>query len=171
MKRSKRNQEPPIERKEWFRVARAAFPELDLVEYDPDDSTQLLSVCEDLADLANDAHQSREGAELVDRCYRFIRWSIRTTDDERLLGWISDWFFDGVLQLPGSKVGCLEYLDWGDVSILMQNFTAEPSFDDESNFEILCKEWKRRWARNQKLPEPTDFAALAVSPPNQLPSD
>lgn len=171
MKRSELHQGPPIERKEWFRVARAAFPELDLAKYNPDDSTQLLSVCEGLADLANGTHQSREEAELVERCYLFVRWSIRKVADEQLLGWIADWFFDVVLQLPNSKAGCLEYLDWGDVSILVRNFTTEPGFDDEANFEILCNEWKRRWARNQKLPEPIEFAALDVTPPNQLASD
>ena len=158
MKKSKRAQEPAIERDEWFRVAMDFFPEHEQASYDSSNSIQLLSVCEDLAYLVDEAHRSPGSEEIVSRCYQFIRWSMRRVGDEQLLGWIADGFFNRILQLPSSKAGCLEYLDWGDASRLMQSFTTEPSFEDVENFDRLCVEWQQRWARNHKLAPPDPVA-------------
>ncbi len=168
MKKSQKDQQPAIRRDEWFRMAMAFFPELDQASHDSSDSTQLLSICEDLAYLVDEAHRLPGGEDVLVRCYSFVRWSIRRVDDEQLLGWIADWFFDRILQLPGSKFGCLEYLDWGDASFLIQNFTVEPFFDDVENFDNPCTEWKRRWARNRKLPPPNNFAEQVVAPNRSL---
>jgi hypothetical protein len=136
----------------WSPLAASLFPEL---KFESDDSApDALSVCEDLAYAADAAHQTPVNPEFLARCYEFIRWSIHNTEDQRLKGLIADWFFDRVLSLPFSKSACLDFLDWGDVEVLRGAFTVEPSFDDTSNFEILCVEWRSRWARNQKLPHP-----------------
>lgn len=150
-------QHPTVDRGVWFRSAMSSFPELDRANYDPDDPAQPASICEELAYLADEAHRSSGSEEFLSKCYWFMRWSIRRVEDAQLLGCIADWFFDRILQLPNSKSGCVEYLDWGDVSMLMENFTTEPSFEDVANFNLLCTKWKKRWARNQKLPPPVDM--------------
>ena len=136
----------------WQELATKCFPELEFfalsgVSMQPSDSL------ENLACLAEEAHRAGDTA-LLGRLYPFIRWSIRNTGDDRLKGWIADWFFDRILQSKHSKTGCLDYLDWGDVDLLASHFTVEPMFQDKENFERLCIEWKKRWSRNQKLPRP-----------------
>jgi hypothetical protein len=158
MKKSKRRTVPTITAEDWYVMARATFPELALEEFDRQSGIQVLSACEDLAWLADRAHETRRDDENLQHIYGFIRWSIRNTDDERLKGWISDWFFDRILSLATAKTSCIEYLDWGDVELLCAGFTVEPGFDDIENFDRLCMEWKRRWSRNQKLAPPTEPA-------------
>ena len=130
----------------------------------------VLQVCEDLAYAADMAHQTNQNSEYLTRCYQFIRWSIHNTTDERLKGSIADWFFDRVLSLPFSKFGCIDFLDWGDVGLLCSAFTVEPSFEDTSNFDRLCDEWRKRWARNQKLPRPIIEESEQVASCNPLPA-
>lgn len=145
-------------------LARASFAELALDDLDSKSPTQVCSVCEDLAWLADRAHEDQNDGDLLPRIYVFIRWSIHNTSDEKLKGWISDCFFDRLLSLPSSKTRCLEYLDWGDVDLLIAGFTVEPGFEDVENFDRLCREWKRRWSRNQKLEPPTKPAEQAAAP-------
>ncbi|MCW1922767.1 hypothetical protein OKA05_09410 [Luteolibacter arcticus] len=136
----------------WQELATKFFPELEplaLSTASPAASDSL----ENLAYLAEEAHRTGDTA-LLNRIYPFVRWSIRNTADDRLKGWLADWFFDRILQTKHAKTGCLDYLDWGDVDLLCSHFTVEPMFEDTENFERLCKEWKKRWSRNQKLPHP-----------------
>lgn len=137
-------------------MARGMFPELALEEFDWQSGIQVCSACEDLAWLADRAHESGNDADVLQRIYGFIRWSIHNTDDDRLKGWLADRFFDRILSLPTAKTNCVEHLDWGDVELLCTGFTVEPGFDDIENFQRLCVEWKRRWSRNQKLALPTE---------------
>jgi len=154
MKKSRRRIDPYLKAGDWHRLARAGFPELDLPEDDAGDTIHGCSACEALASLADEAHATGGDRVLLHRCYEFIRWSIRNTDDAELKGRIAHSFFDTLLSLPHSKTGCLDYLDWGDVELLIEGFEIEPAFEDVENFLRLCAEWKRRWARNQKLKAP-----------------
>lgn len=125
------------------KLLRLLFPELDAVEPDPLGS---------LAMLTDQAHQTGNG-DFLNRSYTFIRWAVRNIGDEPSEMQIA-WFFDLILQFEHSKAGCLEFLDWEDVELLTGTFTVEPSFSDTDNFEQLCREWKKRRERNQKLPPP-----------------
>lgn len=150
----------------WLPLAARLFPEL---KFGVDGSSgDAVCVCEDLAYAADAAHKEPVNLAFLSRCYEFIRWSIHNTEDERLKGAIADWFFDRVLSLQFSKSGCLDFLDWGDVKVLCGALTVEPSFEDTSSFERLCVEWRRRWARNQKLPRPRIQDAEQAIAPNDL---
>lgn len=130
------------------KLLRLLFPELDAVDPDPLGS---------LAMVTDRAHQTGN-SDFLNRSYTFIRWAVRNIGDEPS-GIQIAWFFDLILQFEHSKTGCLDFLDWGDVELLTGTFTVEPSFTDTDNFERLCREWKKRWGRNQKLPPPQSGAA------------
>ena len=55
------------------------------------------------------------------------------------------------ISFADSKKACIDYLDWGDIKMISNYFTTEPTFEDIDNFDRLCSEWKIRWSRNQKL--------------------
>ena len=158
----KRDRKSAISPAQWFELVMQTFPELEGTEYDPSNPTQILTICEDLAYEVDEAQRQGTPNEFVARCYEFFRWSIHRADESDLKGWIADWFFDRIFDLPTSKEMCLEFLDWGDVRTITAAFTTEPSFRDASNFKRLSAEWKRRWSRNQKLPRPTEFAQQGV---------
>jgi hypothetical protein len=126
----------------WTDLLKLQLPELNTDDPDPLGS---------LAKLTDSAHRTRN-TDFLNRSYTFIRWAVRI-DDDGLKRQIA-WFFDLILQFEHSKTGCLDYLDWGDVKSLTDTFTVEPSFTDEEKFERLCREWKKRWSRNRKLPAP-----------------
>lgn len=127
----------------WTDLLKRHLPELPADDPDPLGS---------LALLTDKAHQTGN-SDFLNRSYNFIRWAVRNADDDPLKSQIA-WFFDLILQFEHSKAGCLAYLDWGDVKLLTGTLSVEPSFTGSGNFDRLCREWKKRWARNQKLPPP-----------------
>lgn len=151
----------PIDARTWFSLAKECFPEIALDEFN--DRARIIMICDDLAYSVNDAHMAPADTAFLDRCYGFIRWSVRNTDDEQLKGWIADWFFSRILTLEHSKTGCLEYFDWGDVEAIGVH-AVEPIVEDVENFARLSAEWKKRWARGEKLASPVHPANLLPDP-------
>ena len=143
---------PGMNEEHYLKLLDHHFPELEIAISSSESPTCPMSL-ESLAFLTDNAHRAGDTA-FLNRSYPFIRWSIRNVESEQLKGWIADWFFDFILLLEHSKTRCLGYLDWGDVDLLTSNFTDDPMFEDSDNFERLCKEWRKRWSRNQKLPPP-----------------
>jgi hypothetical protein len=100
----KRFNDPPkhfVSAEEWYLLACAEFPELELKSFDAD--VLVWSACEGLAYAVDAAHREPENTAFLTRCYGLIRWSIRHTHDAQLKGWIGDWFFGELLRLPHSK--------------------------------------------------------------------
>ena len=138
---------------QWYEFTQSLLPELSLPNFSP--QSILFLLCEDLAHTADSAHAPPENEDILLRIYANIRWTLHHTEDQQLKGWIADWFFDNLLDLPHSQKGCLDFLNWEDVEIMLASYTSEPLFDDEENFEELCKEWKRRSEAGEKIPKPT----------------
>lgn len=143
----------------WLELAARCFPEIEAIRCD---SAGML--CDELADMTDAAHCSGD-KDFLRRSYGFIRWSMRHTDDNRLLGSIAHSFFDPLLQLESSKKACVDFLDWRDVKAFMDAWACEPSFTDEGNFAGLVEVWKKRWGSNQKLPDPMLPPVVLEVPP------
>ena len=153
MKKSKRRIAPYINSGDWIALSKSQFSNLD-IDADQDEDFLIYRICDDLSYLVDSLHRDPASQSGLDLAYNFVRWSIRNTESTRIRECMADYFFSGVLVHSSSKKKCIDYLDWGDVKILCENFTTEPSFEDVDNFDILCEEWKKRWSRNQKLATP-----------------
>jgi hypothetical protein len=138
----------------WLQLARDAFPDLGEKSVFGGVFTTPSEFCEEMAWAVNAAHGRSGDNAFLDRGYQFIRWSIQQTLAEEVTGAIAHGFLDAILDGSHSKVACVDYLDWGDVKLISDGYSTEPDVRDAENFERLCKEWQKRWSRNQKLPSP-----------------
>ena len=145
----------PISDQQWYELTQRLLPELTLPNFSP--QSILFLLCEDLAHAADSAHEPPSNKDFLHRLYGIIRWTIHHTEDSQLQGWIADWFFDNLLDLPHAQKACLDYLNWDDVEIILASYTSEPLFDDEENFEKLCVEWKRRKETGETIPAVTEL--------------
>jgi hypothetical protein len=134
---------------DWVRLFVAAFPEL----IDADDSPDRDDAISYLAFAIVEAHRAGD-SRFLRRGYHFVRWTLHHSQDSELLGDLFHSFFDHLLYSKFSKSACVDYLDWGDVQILLNHCRLEPSFTDEENFAKICHEWQKRWSQNRKLPIP-----------------
>lgn len=138
----------------WLELARDAFPDLGEKSVFGGVFTTAFELCDELAWAINAAHGCSGDEVFVVRGYNFIRWSVRQTLAEEIKWAIAHRFLDGILNGSNSSVACVDYLDWGDVKRMSDGYSTEPDLRDTETFERLCKEWQKRWARNQKLPSP-----------------
>lgn len=138
----------------WLQLARDAFPDLGEKSVLGGEFTTPVEFCTEMAWAINAAHDCSGEEVFLDRCYQFIRWSIRQPVEEEIKAAIAHCFLEGILDGRNSKVACVDYLDWGDVRLTSDGYRTEPDFLDDENFERLCDEWRKRWSRNQKLPFP-----------------
>jgi len=134
---------------DWVRLFVAAFPELIEEGATPDRDEVIFS----LAYATVEAHRTND-TRFLQRSYHFVRWTLHHSQDSDLLGDLFHTFFDRLLSSKFSKKACVDFLDWGDVKILLDNIRLEPLFTDEENFAKICHEWQKRWSQNRKLPIP-----------------